>query len=132
MSDPSSESHLHSALAGLAPPIALDDKWNRIQARTAHRRRSRRLRIGACVICGLGALSLAVIWACGAIRSPNPVLVIGDDLTDATMTAAAFCDVAEELRQAWRDEFLEGLWSGNVDTIPARPASLPQIGRAHV
>ena len=125
MSDPSSESHLHSALAGLAPPIALDDKWNRIQARTAHRRRSRRLRIGACVICGLGALSLAVIWACGAIRSPNPVLVIGDDLTDATMTAAAFCDVAEELRQAWRDEFLEGLWSGNVDTIPARPASLP-------
>ncbi len=125
MNDPSSDAELRSALTDIAPRITLDGKWDRVQTRSTRTRRVRRLAKGGALVAGLLITSLMLIWVIGAFRTPNPVLVLGDALEGAAVSAPTQRDNAEELRQAWRDRFLEGLWSGNVDTVPERPASLP-------
>ncbi|MCZ7662226.1 MAG: hypothetical protein M5U22_04455 [Thermoleophilia bacterium] len=124
MNEYQSDAELRRALKNLAPPIAVEGKWGRVQARTRRARRFGGLRKTVGLVAALGVISLAAPWAYGALRPAPPIVQIEDQVVGGGVSVPSKPDVAQELALAWRDVFLEGLWAGNVDTLPERPAGL--------
>ena len=101
-------------------------------AKPARPRRASRTRrfIGFAAVTAI--VLVAVVFGANALvermTEDHSVVVITDDTMGPSSTAgsgeAAASSPIAELAQAWRDMFLEGLWAGNVDTIPEHPAGL--------
>lgn len=126
MSSNPTDLNLHEAMKELAPPIAMEGKWSLVGERT-HRVR-RRGRVTRTISLAAATLAIAAVayWGYAELGSGPAFLridngaVIGDSGFTGTKP-----DLAEDLRTAWREVLLEGLWAGNIDALPEHPASLP-------
>ncbi len=76
----------------------------------------------------IAALGIGVSALAHRLGNNGGVIVINDDTLGAVpatgTTEASALSPSVYLSQAWRDTLLEGLWAGNVDTIPQHPNGL--------
>ncbi len=112
-------------MKGLAPTITLEGKWRRVETKNHRARRRlrwmRSLRVAAAVLllAGVGYLSY------GGFRSDERIVGIDEALVKDGASAPRGFELGAYLGTAWRELLLEGLWAGNVETLPEHPAGLP-------
>jgi hypothetical protein len=121
---------LRTAFRSAAPAVDwqtfCEHTQTRLDERTRRRGWTRTLRVAG-IACGaavlLAGLSFGVLHAVSYFQKDAPVIVISDLPTTEPATAPPSSTTSTT--EASIDS--QGLWAGNVHTVPDRPASLPDL-----
>ena len=117
---------LRHLLEGAVPEVSAEGKWTHVQARVRHLRR-RRWALGA----GSVALALAVVvstsmWVWTELApSAHMVVITAHPGVESATTAPAATSSSHATLTPGVDYTFGGLWTTNVETVPAHPTSLP-------